>query len=114
MLAPYTVARYGLYFAIAVAVLSVWLGQQAGASLDYSLLRAVFVFLLFAIIAIFVLSFALALKPGDGEEGFTGTDSVVTETLEQEGTEPWFQPIFEPGSGEIESACRVHHIPPGV
>ena len=51
MLAPYTVARYGLYFAIAVAVLSVWLGQQAGASLDYSLLRAVFVFLLFAIIA---------------------------------------------------------------
>lgn len=51
MLAPYTVARYGLYFAIAVAVLSVWLGQQAGASLDYSLLRAVFVFLLFTIIA---------------------------------------------------------------
>ncbi|BEH01672.1 energy-coupling factor ABC transporter substrate-binding protein [Brooklawnia propionicigenes] len=59
--------------------------------------------LIAAIIAIFVLSFALAPKPGDGEEGFTGTDSVVTETLEQEGTEPWFQPIFEPGSGEIES-----------
>lgn len=51
MLAPYTVARYGLYFAIAVAVLSIWLGQRAGASLDFSLLRAVFVFLLFTVIA---------------------------------------------------------------
>ncbi len=58
--------------------------------------------LLAAIIAIFVLSFALAPKSGDGE-GFAGTDSVVTEVLEQEGTKPWFQPIFEPGSAEIES-----------
>ena len=37
---PYTVARYGVYAAIAVAVLSVWLGQRAGATLDYTLLRA--------------------------------------------------------------------------
>ncbi|WP_341729363.1 energy-coupling factor ABC transporter substrate-binding protein [Brooklawnia sp.] len=57
-----------------------------------------------AIVGIFVFSFALAPKPtGDGEEGFAGTDSVVTQVLEEEGTEPWFQPIFEPGSGEIES-----------
>ena len=40
---------------------------------------------------------------GSCGEGFAGTDSVVTEVLEQEGTKPWFQPIFEPGSAEIES-----------
>ena len=77
MLAPYTVARYGLYFAVAVAVLSVWLGQQAGASLDFSLLRAVFVFLLFTVVAFLaeaVLTFrvppsaAIAKLPGNGKQ----------------------------------------------
>ncbi len=57
-----------------------------------------------AIVAIFVISFVVAPKPsGDDAEAFSGTDSVVTETLQEEGTEPWFKPIFEPGSGEIES-----------
>ena len=46
-LRPYTVARYGIYLAVAVAVLSVWLGQQAGATLDFSLMRAVFIFVIF-------------------------------------------------------------------
>jgi hypothetical protein len=46
-LRPYTVARYGVYAALAIAVMSVWLGQRAGASLDYTLLRAVFVFVIF-------------------------------------------------------------------
>lgn len=46
-LRPFTVARWGMYGAIAVAVLSVWLGQRAGASLDYVLLRGIFVFVLF-------------------------------------------------------------------
>lgn len=59
--------------------------------------------LLAAILIIFVLSFALAPKAADGEEGFVGTDSVVTEVLEERGVEPWFSPIWEPGSGEIES-----------
>ena len=77
MLAPYTVARYGLYFAIAVAVLSIWLGQRAGASLDFSLLRAVFVFLLFTVIAFLaeaVLTIrvppkaAIANHPGSGKQ----------------------------------------------
>ncbi|MCC7365616.1 MAG: hypothetical protein IT303_14720 [Dehalococcoidia bacterium] len=44
---PYLVARWGMYLAVGVAVLSVWLGQRAGASLDYSLLRAVFIFVIF-------------------------------------------------------------------
>lgn len=77
MLAPFTVARYGIYFALAVAVLSVWLGQQAGASLDFSLLRAVFVFLLFTVIA-FLAEAVLTVRvppkalratlPGDGQQ----------------------------------------------
>lgn len=48
---PYTIARFGVYLAIAVAVMSVWLGTQAGASLDYAILRAVFVFVIFTAIA---------------------------------------------------------------
>lgn len=59
--------------------------------------------LIAALVALFALSFALAPKPvGDGES-FAGTDSIVTKILEDDGVEPWFAPIFEPGSGEIES-----------
>jgi len=50
-LRPYTLARYGIYAALAVAVLSVWLGSRAGASFDYTLLRAVFVFVIFVALA---------------------------------------------------------------
>jgi len=46
-LRPLTVARIGVYAAAAIAVMSIWLGQRAGASLDYALLRAVFVFVVF-------------------------------------------------------------------
>jgi hypothetical protein len=41
------VAKYGIYGAVAFAVMSVWLGQRAGATLDFTLLRAVFVFVIF-------------------------------------------------------------------
>lgn len=44
---PFTVARYGVYLALAVAGMSLWLGLQAGATLDYALLRGVFVFVIF-------------------------------------------------------------------
>ena len=47
-LRPYTVAKYGIYGAAAFAALSVWLGQRAGATFDFTLLRAVFVFVIFA------------------------------------------------------------------
>jgi len=50
MLRPYTVARYGIYLALAVAVISIWLGQRAGATFDFTLLRAVFIFVLFVAI----------------------------------------------------------------
>ena len=48
---PYAVARYGVYAALAIATLSVWLGQKAGASLDFALMRAVFVFVAFTALA---------------------------------------------------------------
>lgn len=47
---PYAIARYGVYLAVFVAALSVWLGHQAGASLDYALMRAVFIFVVFTAI----------------------------------------------------------------
>lgn len=47
---PFTVARFGIYLALAVAAMSAWLGLQAGATLDYALLRAVFVFVIFTAI----------------------------------------------------------------
>lgn len=60
--------------------------------------------LIVAIVVIFIISFSVAPKDGSEEgEAFGGTDSVVTEQIEEGGYEPWFSPIFEPGSGEIES-----------
>ncbi len=47
-LRPLTVARFGIHVALAVAAMSIWLGQRAGASLDYALLRGVVVFVIFA------------------------------------------------------------------
>ena len=45
---PFAVARYGMYLAVVAAVMSAWLGQRAGASLDFALLRSVFVFVIVA------------------------------------------------------------------
>lgn len=45
-----------------------------------------------------------APRSGGGEgEKFGGTDAAVTETLEADGYEPWFAPLFSPNSGEVES-----------
>jgi hypothetical protein len=41
---PYTIARYGVYAAVTMAIVSAWLGTRAGASLDFALMRSVFVF----------------------------------------------------------------------
>jgi hypothetical protein len=49
-LQPYVVARYGVYAAATVAAVSVWLGQQAGATLDFSIMRGVFIFVVFTAI----------------------------------------------------------------
>ena len=56
------------------------------------------------LVILFAMPFALAPRPtSPDEEAFGGTDAAVTTMLKQGGTEPWFDPIFEPGSGEIES-----------
>ena len=47
-LRPYTIARIGVYAAAAIALISVWFGTQAGAPLDYALLRSVFFFVIVA------------------------------------------------------------------
>ena len=50
-LRPYTIARYGVWVAFAVAALSVWLGLGAGVALDYAILRSVFFFLIVTVVA---------------------------------------------------------------
>lgn len=59
--------------------------------------------LLLALVVLFAVSFFAAPSPSEGEEAFGGTDAAVTAQLEEAGHKPWFSPIFEPGSGEIES-----------
>ncbi|MDN5563134.1 MULTISPECIES: energy-coupling factor ABC transporter substrate-binding protein [Luteococcus] len=60
--------------------------------------------LIAAIVAIFALCMALAPRPsGADAEAFGGTDAAVTEVLADKGVEPWFEPLFSPDSGEIES-----------
>ncbi|REE97639.1 energy-coupling factor ABC transporter substrate-binding protein [Thermomonospora umbrina] len=49
----------------------------------------------------------LAMGAGDGkEEPFTGADAQAeTAIIENDpGYEPWFNPLYEPPSGEVESA----------
>lgn len=48
---PFTLARYGVWIALAVSALSVWLGTRAGVGLDHAVLRAVFFFLLVTVMA---------------------------------------------------------------
>jgi hypothetical protein len=67
-LAPYTVARFGMYCAVLVAGGSVILGYRAGASLDYVVLRGVIVFVVFAALAI-AAEGILMWAPAAGEEG---------------------------------------------
>ena len=56
------------------------------------------------LVILFVMPFALSPRPtSPDEEAFGGTDAAVTTMLEQDGTKPWFDPVFEPASGEIES-----------
>ena len=48
---PFLVATFGVYGAAGAAALSVLLGTQAGASLDFALLRSVFVFVIITALA---------------------------------------------------------------
>lgn len=61
--------------------------------------------LLAALVATFVIPLYIAPRPaGEGDEAFGGTDAKAVEVLETEhGAKSWFEPIFEPGSSEVES-----------
>ncbi|MDZ7729051.1 MAG: hypothetical protein U5Q44_13110 [Dehalococcoidia bacterium] len=48
---PFVIARYGIYLALAIAVLSALLATGAGTALDTALLRALFIFVLFTALA---------------------------------------------------------------
>lgn len=66
--------------------------------------RVIDVLLIAALIGVFMISLVLGKVAGAGqEETFAGTDATVTEMISEGGTQPWFTPIFTPGSGEIES-----------
>lgn len=68
---PYMVARYGVYVALAISALSVWLGEKAGGTLDFALMRAVFVFLAFTAMAFgaeALLSFSPLREPEERSE----------------------------------------------
>lgn len=49
-----------------------------------------------------VVILGISFMSGSGTE-FGGTDAAVTESLESDGYTPWFHPLFELGSGELES-----------
>lgn len=48
---PFALARYGVWTALAVSALSVWLGLRSGVALDHAVLRAVFFFLIVTVMA---------------------------------------------------------------
>ncbi|ADC68865.1 cobalt transport protein [Methanocaldococcus sp. FS406-22] len=52
-----------------------------------------------------IIALPLIMYAGKGEEEgyFEGSDDIGTETIEETGYHPWFHPIWEPPSGEIES-----------
>lgn len=62
--------------------------------------------LLVGIVAIFALAMVLgSSRADDSGEKFVGSDSAATSQIEQDNPdyEPWFEPVFAPSSGEVES-----------
>lgn len=55
-------------------------------------------------VAIFLVqNIQIQANPGMAEEAWGGADGAAAEIIEASGYEPWFNPIWEPPSGEIES-----------
>lgn len=67
--------------------------------------RIVNLLLLLAVVALVAVSLVIGARNTGGAEGekFGGTDSAATDLVTESGHEPWFQPLFQPGSGEVES-----------
>jgi hypothetical protein len=78
---PYTIARYGVWVALSVAALSVWLATRAGIALDQALLRAVFFFLLITVMA-FGAEAVLLVTPPTAHSAGEPESSAESETTE--------------------------------
>lgn len=63
------------------------------------------ILLLLAVVALVAVSLVIGARHSTGAEGekFAGTDSVAAEAIAQTGHTSWFEPLFSPGSGEVES-----------
>ncbi|HMK54604.1 MAG TPA: energy-coupling factor ABC transporter substrate-binding protein [Methanobacteriaceae archaeon] len=61
------------------------------------------IIMLLAAVIIVVLPFIIYPGLGEKQGFFTGADSNAGSAIEQTGYHPWFKPIWEPPSGEIES-----------
>ncbi len=46
---------------------------------------------------------ALPLVLDGGTSEFAGTDATAAELAEEQGVQPWFEPVFSPSSSEVES-----------
>ncbi len=82
---PYTIARYGVWIALSVAALSVWLATRSGIALDQALLRAVFFFLLVTVMALGAEAVLLTTPPPPGpaeEPASPAASEAVTESAE--------------------------------
>ncbi len=67
-------------------------------------LELVVVAVLIIFAAIFLVqNAAIQANLGEDEEAWGGADGSAAEIIEESGYEPWFDPIWEPPSGEIES-----------
>ena len=54
-------------------------------------------------VVILVLLFCIPFYTAPKDSEFGGTDAAVSDFLEKNGAEPWFQPIAPSAGGEIES-----------
>ena len=61
-----------------------------------------------------VLLFCIPFYTAPAESEFGGTDSAVTDILEENGTEPWFKPVAPPAGDEVESGLLAWTTPPGA
>lgn len=60
----------------------------------------------FIILLIFIITFPLAgAQESDGPEPWAGADGLAKDKISEisPGYQPWFEPVWEPPSGEIES-----------
>lgn len=67
--------------------------------------RTVNLLLVLGVVAIFALGLVIGGNHTDAADPFAGSDGAATARIQEidPGYEPWFSPIFEPGSGEVES-----------